>query len=69
MEYRISEREIAVGWPVEGQFGGFCTHWYIGKWGFGAELGKQPVVLVDYDPCRNEVEVVVASSYRHRHGG
>jgi hypothetical protein len=67
----VYDREISVGWPYDN--GGFCTHWYIGKWGFGAELGPRgqgkPVVIVDYDVFRNEVEIITVNSYKHKHGG
>jgi len=67
MEYRILEREIAVGWAQpEGRL---CPHWYIGRWGWGADLGVAPVVVVDYDVFRNTAKVITLGSYQHRHGG
>jgi hypothetical protein len=67
MEYRIFERDIVVGWTQPG--GAFCTHWYIGKWGFGADLGRRPVVIVDYDGFQNKVDIVTIDAYKHKHGG
>jgi len=67
VEYRIFEREIAVGWPQPK--GRLCTHRYLGKWGVGADLGTRPVVVVDYDVFQNKVEIITINQYKHRHGG
>jgi hypothetical protein len=67
MKYQILEREIAVGWTEPD--GRLCPHWYIGRWGLAADLGTQPVLVVDYDIFLKKAKVITIGSYKHRHGG